>query len=327
MGTINPFKYEELTTVAGFLIDSLTRDLSDFTKYSEIYGQDFLHRLIDKKDEVERITRTKSLLNQISNITLNLYENVDSLRPKISNLEGYIVLAKKNLVSQPRNFGLKEVREKIDSRDVEGLLDKLAITLAEVDITENLAALNAVGFKAPARAELTTIKDDINNKNKEQNLKIDEKEDVVRSNLALLLELWELLRMVMDSGKRIYKYTNKQRAEDYTATKILGRIRHEYTKGKNEEPVVEKGILEITVSEKATGNPLEEATVEIKETKDVLTTDSEGECGKDLPVGSYTVSAMMDGYNTMTALNVIIKKDETTDLDFEMEPPTPPPAE
>jgi hypothetical protein len=78
--------------------------------------------------------------------------------------------------------------------------------------------------------------------------------------------------------------------------------------------------LEITVYEKATENPLEEATVEIKETKDVLTTDSEGECGKDLPVGSYTVSAMMDGYNTMTVLNVVIKKDEATDLDFDLEP-------
>jgi len=320
MGSINPFRFEELTTVAGFLIDSLTRDLADFGTYSEIYRQDFLNNLIAKKDEVERITRTKSLLNQITNITLSLYDKVESLRPKISNLEGYIVLAKKNLVSQPKNFGLKEVRDKIHRRDVEGLLDKLAITLAEVDITENLAALNAVGFKAPARAELTTIKDDINNKNKEQNLKIDEKEEVVRANLVILLELWEILKMVMDSGKRIYKYTNKQRAEDYTATKILGRIRHEYTKGNNGEPVIEKGILEITVYEKATENPLEEATVEIKETKDVLTTDSEGECGKDLPVGSYTVSAMMDGYNTMTVLNVVIKKDEATDLDFDLEP-------
>jgi hypothetical protein len=29
---------------------------------------------------------------------------------------------------------------------------------------------------------------------------------------------------------------------------------------------------------------------------------------------------MMDGYNIMTVLNVVIKKDEATDLDFDLEP-------
>jgi hypothetical protein len=53
------------------------------------------------------------------------------------------------------------------------------------------------------------------------------------------------------------------------------------------------------------------------ETKDVETTDAEGDYAVDVKVGTVTVRAKAEGCLDQTFLNVVINQDETTDLDFE----------
>ncbi|MEZ5198463.1 MAG: hypothetical protein R2764_19380 [Bacteroidales bacterium] len=94
----------------------------------------------------------------------------------------------------------------------------------------------AKGFTAEALTELEDLKESIRSGNLEQNLKMDEKEAGVQANLGLIMELWEIIAEVMDVGKRLYKYDNKEKAGDYTIATVKSRIRHEVTATNPNEP-------------------------------------------------------------------------------------------
>ncbi|MEZ5198666.1 MAG: hypothetical protein R2764_20460 [Bacteroidales bacterium] len=154
--------------------------------------------------------------------------------PLITRLEGYVNLAKDSLNVAPADFGIKEIRKKIRSKDVEGLLDKLAITLTHT--SNNMAALTAQGFTPEALAQLQSLTASIRSSNLQQNLKMDEKEAGVQANLQIITELWMIIAEILDVGKRLYKYDNKEKAGDYTATVIKSRIRHERAPASPHEP-------------------------------------------------------------------------------------------
>lgn len=321
MGTI-PFRLEEITVVAGMVKDSFSRDISDFKNYSTKFNDPYLADLVAKIGNAEKKTNTKVYFGQLKTITINLYAGVDSLRPMLAKLEGYIKLAKSELSIAPKDFGIKEIRDKLRTKDIEAILDRLSTTLKHVD--DNMSPLEHKGFKAAARAEFETVRIRIHDQNLEQNLKMDEKEAAVQANLGLLTELWNIIAELMDIGKRIYKYTDAEKTKDYTATSIKKRIRHETTVKVPATPPVETGILSMIIKSKSDGSILPGATVEIVGTLEMLEADENGECYTDsLKKGSYTLKVKMDGYKEVIVQNVVIATDETTELIIELEPATP----
>ncbi|MEZ5195324.1 MAG: hypothetical protein R2764_02665 [Bacteroidales bacterium] len=229
-----PFRLEEVPVVASMVMDSLNRDLADFTAFSPKYDAVFVSDIATKVKAVEVKTNTQVYIAQLKTITTSLYNSTDSLRPLMTRLEGYVMLAKDELNIAPADFGISDVRNKIGTKDVEGLLDKLAITLMHT--TNNLAVLETKGFTAEALTELETLTEAIRSKNPEQNLKMDEKEAGVQANLGLIKELWEIIAEVMDIGKRLYKYDDTEKTGDYTISTIKSRIRHEGSAPEPDDP-------------------------------------------------------------------------------------------
>jgi len=311
------FKKEEIPVVAGMIRDSFARDRAKFEAFSPKYSEAFLSTLNEKIIEAENLTGTKVYLAQQKALTEKLYGYIDSLRPKLTWLEGYLYLAKDDLNIGTSDFGISAVRKKLGGKDVEGLLDRMTHMLQLVD--SNMTALKTVGFTADAKSELEALKQSIRDTNLEQNLKMDEKEAGVQSNDGLLNGLMEMVGEIMDIGKRMYKYDNTEKTGDYTAMTIKGRIRHETVNEPPKPNVPEEGIILGKVTDKGTDNPLLGASVEIVEKGLLQITDEDGEYNFDgVAAGSYTLKASMEGYLDTEVQNVDVTMDEVTELDMEM---------
>ena len=82
--------------------------------------------------------------------------------------------------------------------------------------------------------------------------------------------------VVLDAGKRIYRYTNPEKAKEYTATEIKKRIRNEQPEG-TKEPEEAFGSLAGKTTNKANDEYLPEVDVLIVETGDADASDEDGD--------------------------------------------------
>ncbi len=319
-----PFNYDEVTVVAGMVYDSMYRDQLDFQNYSNDYKDPFLPNFRIKIDAVESRVRTRIFRAQLKSITQRIYSDLDILKRKLTLLEGYIKKAESNLNVCIKDFGIVEIRDKMWAREIEGLIDKMITMLQLVDA--NIDALKDKGFKDDDKTALDNLLESIRSGNLNQNMKMDEKEAAVQANLGSLLELWTITAEIMDVGKRIYKYDNKEKTGDYTATKIKSRIRQtKNNENENNEPEPDMGLLTGIVQNKNNDEPIEGATVLIVETNDTTETDEDGEYDFDkINVGTYTLKGIMDGFKDVIIENVVIEKDNTTQQNIKLEENEPP---
>jgi hypothetical protein len=252
-------------------------------------------------------------------ITENLEIKMEGIRPVLRKFDVNLKLAKKNLTIGVNDFGLKELREEVSKGNAEGALTAFGVLLKNID--DNRTPLDDKGFTDERLEEMTGIRDAIRTLNKNQNLKMDEKEEAVRQNWVKIEEVWDITKEVMDTGKNMYYYDNPQKARDYMITSLKSRVNKERELLEGEtEPEKEIGILALTVLNKSNDEPMLGAETEVVETGDVDLTDEEGEAGAELAVGKYTVKVRMDGFVEQTLTNVEITKDNTTEVVVKMEP-------
>jgi hypothetical protein len=218
-------RIEEVPVLGGFIKNSFIRDQKDFTAYSPDFNKKYLESYTAKLEAVETLVNPIKLTKELSVITERIYNNLVALRPLLNRLEGYTNRANGSLTIAPKDFGIKEVRAKITSRNVEATLNNLKILLENVD--NNIEALKAKGYSDDARTEIGAIQKAIKDDNQAQNVKLDEREAHVRTNIKTLNELWDQMSDIMDSGKRIYKSVDAVKAKDYTLTALKKRISQE----------------------------------------------------------------------------------------------------
>jgi hypothetical protein len=308
-------KVEEIPVVSGFVYDLMSLHYSDFTDvarlhYTPAYKTTFNGLII----EVNNLTGFPVLRAQLKKITTDLELKMTSVRPVLKKFEIHLKLAHKNLTIPVKDFGLKLIRDEISNGNAEGILNGFGILLTNID--DNHAALEAKGLTTELLSALTGLRDDIRTLNNSQSLKQTEISEVAKANWKKIEELWDITKEVMETGKGLYYFDNRERAKGFTLSVLKSRVNHEDS-APEDEPVTEKGILDFKVTEKATGTDLVGAEYEIVETADTDLTDEEGEGGLDLPVGSYTLKVRMEGYIEQT-IPFQIKKDETTELNIQM---------
>lgn len=230
-------RIEEMPVVGGFLLKSLELDFAEFQAYSPDFNQDYKTNFQTKLEFVDGIVNPKKLQGELKKVTENMYSAIDGLRNPLLLLEGYIKRAE-NLTILPKDFGISGVRKELSNKDQEALLENLKTLFQNIDV--NLAALQAKGFTQTAYNELKATRDFLKNGNQSQNQKLNEKQKLVEENIEVFNDLWDIMKDVMDTGKRISKSNSKLRIDDYTATKLKSRVRHEFTKSNtSQEPPVE----------------------------------------------------------------------------------------
>ncbi len=215
----------EVPTICGFTKDALNIDIDDFTGYKEDkYTPAFLAALDDKIDLVRNIVNPTVLTKALKEITFRLTGEVVGLRQTMNFLEGYVNDAVGLSISKP-NFGIKEVRAKITSMDVEGLDGVLSTLLS--NIGNNMAALETAGYKPAMKAALEATKQQIYDDNLAQNKKLKQRSDLVEDNIEVINDLLMDIKGIWADGKILYRLSDKRKVKYYTNADILRRIRND----------------------------------------------------------------------------------------------------
>jgi hypothetical protein len=139
-------------------------------------------------------------------------------------LEGYVEDAA-GLTVAAADFGIRGVRKKIHSEDVEGLNGALSTLLT--NIGNNIIALIDVGYTNAAHIALAATKQSIFDDNAAQNVKEDARAALVANNIGVINDFLKDIKAIWADGKRLYKINNKVKLRDYTNTAIINRIRND----------------------------------------------------------------------------------------------------
>ena len=219
-------RLDEITTISGFTIDPLkNRDWDRFKAYKPSkYTDDYLTDLEAKQALVAGIVNPVVLTAEQKKITERMLNEIIGLRDPMNLLEGYVADANP-LTVLPKDFGISQVRKKVNKGEVEGLDGALSAVIT--NITNNKPALIAVGYTEEAFSELKATKQSIFDDNQAQNAKMRERAELVAANIGLINGFLTDIKGIWADGKRLFKISDKVKLKDYTLADIIRRIRQD----------------------------------------------------------------------------------------------------
>jgi hypothetical protein len=221
-----------------------------------------------------------------------------------------------------KQFGVKEVRNKVNRKEVEGLDGTLHSLI--LNIEDNFPALEARGYKQIKLDELKALKLKIYTENTEQEALKYDKQQAVEANKGLFKEVLLIIADIQETGKILFKRESPATALEFTMQDILRKIRHETNPVKKEEEANSATCeLEVECTD-ADGNPLEELTVTIVEYNLVYVTEEDGvapfEAVPTTPMNFVTIRIEGATWKTQTLLNQELIAGEHKDIDVTMDP-------
>jgi hypothetical protein len=223
-------RIEEVPAIGGFLINSLSTELADFTAFSPNFNALYVTNAQTRLTAVTALIQPKTLTGELKVITLRIYNNMSALPQKIDFLEGYIKRVPSGLTVAAKDFGISAIRKANNKGDVEQLVSALNFTLALVNNATNKPLILAQGYTPAQNTALTTISTQLADDNVAQNAKVNARNNLVTSNYGVINDFWKTLTDISDAGKRIYRSSNKK--DDYTINVLKRRIRQEELKNK-----------------------------------------------------------------------------------------------
>jgi len=216
-------KIEDLPTIADFVLASLRRDIADFNNYSEIFNQEYLSNLNVKRQECTEVILTDSVNIALRSVTNRLYENLKKLRTLLVLIEGYIILAKKELNND--KLGIVKLRTNIKAGNVEGVVYYLRAFISNLNDSKTI--LTSKGMKQEHIEALNHLHSIIESLNMEQNELLSKRSQNCLNNMKMFNTLWDILSEIMQVGKVIYKSKNESKLRDYTMIQIKRRMNNE----------------------------------------------------------------------------------------------------
>jgi hypothetical protein len=220
-------KTEEIPVIGQFVLDTVQRDLPDFTAAAPDIDQAYLDNIVTKQGVINALVTRAEKTGELKGVTQSLYGRMDSLKPKLDLLEIKLKRASGQLAKPIAEFGLPKLRANIKKRNAEATIAALAVLLREIDT--NTLALEAKGFTAAMRQEFVDNRTFIDSHNRLQNTLINQSSELTADNKALLLDYWRSIAELLGIGKLIYK-NDPVKAKEYTFTNLRTRVRRENKK-------------------------------------------------------------------------------------------------
>ncbi len=248
MSTYFKFRQEELPIVGELLLQLFNRDRIKFENFSAEYNDEFIISVKDQIGKVLKLVNSASLTGKISKITEELYQVMGNVKPNLDLIAAYAQRANKNLNIPYSKFGLKEVKKELRRKNVEGFIMKVEIL--QKNITDNLEALKAKGYKENLGTELGIMSEKIYDLNLVQEGKMSERKQLVVDNNVEFTTLWQMLSDISKTGKLVLK-ANPSMADEYKFSHVLKKVRKANVKVDKKKKKVEVPVAnEESVAEK-----------------------------------------------------------------------------
>ena len=214
-------KDEELPVICKFSLNSLKRDLIDFTDYSPRFNQDY----VDNYDA--KITFAVNLINpQGETIERKLINDgirscMSTLIDPINRLNGYISFAS-DIKLSAADFGVSTLRNAIASSNPESVL--VCLPVVNSNITKYKEALKAQGMNDDLIAQFANAALSIDVDYHKQHAIVSNRRGIVQSNIGTLNTLNDLLVEILTVGKILYKFNDSAKLQDYTFSQLKKEI-------------------------------------------------------------------------------------------------------
>lgn len=227
MGALR-LKIEEFSPVAGFLKDSFAVDrvalASKFAKFTPQFEADFnAQRLL-----VNNLDSTLVLTQEQKEVTALLYSKADEINTELNFLSFYF-----------RDAGLDaslitKIKKNLTARNIEGACLKLSDIIQYINANQTL--LESKGMASTYSADLANSKLYLETKNEVQNTVKNAVKSLYNANRASYDNLYSYISTICDAGKIMYK--GQVKADEYTISKIIKRMRSNNKGGGNTTPAV-----------------------------------------------------------------------------------------
>lgn len=225
-----PVRIEDLAPLATELSIQYNNNKSDFEDYSTDFTPAFATDFSAKITSVEKAFSSSVLIGEMVLLTKNMKDKLLSARPLITRIEGNLKGLENKLSVDVSKFDFKGIRKSINGGDTEGFSSKMTTLVQLCD--NNKTVLESKGIKPEHIEALKQIIVDLKTLSVEYSNKNNDKEKFVKENNASFLSLWKDCAMIMDAGKRIYKYDKPENLKYFTRTQIIKKLRHDGSKAK-----------------------------------------------------------------------------------------------
>ncbi|MDR2424895.1 MAG: hypothetical protein LBD59_09270, partial [Prevotellaceae bacterium] len=176
-----------------------------------------------------KIKTARELLNpksetaELKVITARLYATVNGLSSTANSLSTYIKMAGKDVPFSSSDFGISLLRNKIRSKDVEGVLQGLR--LVNANILKYRDALMTQGLTEDFIAQLNAAATSIAADNQAQYEIKENRKTLVQSNIMVFKDLYTSITELCEVGKNLYRGKNAQKLTEYTFSNLLKNVR------------------------------------------------------------------------------------------------------
>lgn len=307
-------KLEDKTALSRFVANSFDTDRAKFIERFNRYMDPFFTNTIAKIVVCENIVATSFYLTQSKTLIGLLITTAISIRTDLDDIEIYAINAETALNISWKDMGIKEVRNCITRKNMEGIGP--AMTVLNANITANEDALTDQGMTQAKWDGLLAKVEQVRLLNEKQNKMESDKEEAVAENHQKFDDMWTVTMNICKAGKAIFK--GQVRANEYTIATLLKRIRHDgsspdaIAQRKAEQMAAMIGEWNLTVKDFGLVDSwIEDAEVEIVGTDYKLPTDDEGKVLVDLKEGPYNVIIRRATYEDVV-IGIVIKAGETT---------------
>jgi uncharacterized protein (DUF1697 family) len=231
-------KMEDVPVITGFVLSSMETDKTDFFGYSTVFDDQFITTVKSKQTQCNELIKSDDVLKDQKSATVQIENMLNALRVKLNPLEGYLKLAESELSILIGDFGLKNIRTAISKGNVEGVLSNAQSLITNVKKNEEV--LKAKGMKAEVLTSVKTLVDEIEKFNKLQNELKNKRSRVTSNNIKDFNELWDMLSIILDAGRALYRGSDAVKLKEYTLANLLKRVHTQSGKNKASAPVETK---------------------------------------------------------------------------------------
>jgi hypothetical protein len=216
-------KDEELPVVCRYALSCVKRDLPDFAGFSPIFNDEWISGFESRIDFVDELVSPKIETDELKKITKRMYLTMDGLLDPIAKIRGYLSLAKDSVPVSTKDFGLTLLRQKIASRDAEGVRQSLLTVNAY--LKKYSEPLVAAGLNSAIMEQFSDAVTSITNDNQLQFEIVSKRKTVVQNNLKMLNELYGQLIDLLNVGRALYKNTDPLKAKEYVFSALRKSVR------------------------------------------------------------------------------------------------------
>lgn len=216
-------KDEELPILGGFMIASMTRDLSDFSVYSTEFNMNYITTYGSRITAASEVIHPKSEILKQKEITARITETLTILIDAANRLAGYIKLANDELKLTQKDFGITQLKKSIYKKDIEGVIQSLKFV--NDNIALNKEKLAAKGLNDESMAVFSQAVNTLTDDKRRQVEIISNRKGIILNNISLFNGLYSQLCDMMTVGKILYRTTNTAKLQDYTFSDLKKRVR------------------------------------------------------------------------------------------------------